>query len=375
MKIFIASAGRSWLLELARELAILGHEVSFFSFTPAFMCERFGLERKYVKGFFLLSSVIEFFCRKLPWKVGQKIRNFNRIFMDYSVSVQLAECDVFIGISGYYVKSLITAKKKYGAVVLVDRGCKHIQEQYDILRRVDGAVLPLQSSIRRELVGYQLADYIVIPSEHAYQSFLKHGISRGKLFTNPYGVSLTRFSPTEKPVNDAYDVIMVGQWSYRKGCDIIAEACKKMGIRFLHVGAIIDLAFPEDNNFTHIYSVDEKMLIEYYSQAKVFVLPSREDGFGLVLAQALICGLPIVCSKDTGGSDLRNFLSDKKWIIVMEETTVECLIACIRQALSLADSQPIGKRNYTGEDIENLTWEAYGKRYEKFLYQIIKCSI
>ena len=34
------------------------------------------------------------------------------------------------------------------------------------------------------------------------------------------------------------------------------------------------------------------------------VLPSIQDGFGMVLAQALCCGLPIISSANTGGKDL-----------------------------------------------------------------------
>jgi glycosyltransferase involved in cell wall biosynthesis len=165
---------------------------------------------------------------------------------------------------------------------------------------------------------------------------------------------------------------MVGGWSYRKGCDLIIEACKNFKVRFLHVGGIVDMEFPPDKNFTHIDSVDEMWLVQYYNQAKVFVLPSQEDGFGMVLSQALACGLPIVCSKNTGGRDLRNFLDDKKWIIEMQETTVECLVECIREALALADTQFEGKRDYAGDAIKHLTWEAYGKRYSNFLHHITK---
>jgi glycosyltransferase involved in cell wall biosynthesis len=131
------------------------------------------------------------------------------------------------------------------------------------------------------------------------------------------------------------------------------------------------MPFPENESlFTHVNPVDETQLVRYYSQAKVFVLPSREECLALVHAQALVCGLPIVCSKDTGGRDLRNFLADKKWIIEMSEITVECLSDCIKQALKLADVQPEGKRNYAGKAIEQLTWEAYGKRYNDNLKKI-----
>jgi glycosyltransferase involved in cell wall biosynthesis len=200
---------------------------------------------------------------------------------------------------------------------------------------------------------------------------LKQNFPEHKLFVNPYGAFLKHFYSTNKPGINSYDVIMVGQWSWRKGCDIIVEAIRKLNIRFLHVGALYDLPFPEDESlFTHVNPVDEAHLVQYYSQAKVFVLPSREEGLALVQPQALICGLPIVCSKDTGGRDLRNFLNDKKWIIEMPETTVECLVECICEALALAEIQPEGKRNYAGESIKHLTWEANGKRYSDFLTEI-----
>jgi glycosyltransferase involved in cell wall biosynthesis len=234
---------------------------------------------------------------------------------------------------------------------------------------LDPIIIP-DIHITRELHSIEIANYVSIPSQHVKESFLLHHYPEGKLFVNPYGVNLKMFY--SQTLEKKYDVIMVGAWSYQKGCDLIIEAGRKLKVRFLHVGGIVDVEFPVDNNFTHVNSVDETELVQYYNQSKVFVLPSRQDGFGMVLSQALACGLLIVCSKDTGGRDLRNFLDDKKWIIEMPETTVECLAECIEKALALADTQSEGKRNYAGNAIQHLTWEAYGKRYSNFLHQITK---
>jgi glycosyltransferase involved in cell wall biosynthesis len=177
------------------------------------------------------------------------------------------------------------------------------------------------------------------------------------------------FKPTTLDKDKPYDVIMVGGWSYVKGCDLLVKFFKKSDLTFLHVGAIVNLPFPNVKNMTHIDSVDQKQLINYYSKARVFVLPSRTEGFGMVLSQAIVCGLPIVYSKNTGGPDLKNILKDKKWMIEMESFNVEVLEKCLREALILAHTQK-GDRNYAHNILDSLTWEAYGKRYDFSLKQI-----
>jgi glycosyltransferase involved in cell wall biosynthesis len=285
--------------------------------------------------------------------------------MDLYLRLFMRPCDIYIALGTAYKESFITAKKKFGALLtILEWGSKHIDEQQRILRTIPGARTNMEYFNKRSRETYSIADYIAIPSEHVKESFLLYGCPEAKLLVNPYGTSLSQFYPTDKPSNDAFDVIFVGVWSYRKGCDLLTEVClyilKK---KLLHVGGIVDCPLPNHPLFTHVDTVDQPQLLDYYKQAKVFVLPSREDGFGMVLSQSLACGLPIVCSKDTGGRDLRNFLDDGKWIIEIPETTVECLAECIEKALALADTQPEGKRNYAGVAIENLTWEAYGKRY------------
>jgi glycosyltransferase involved in cell wall biosynthesis len=40
------------------------------------------------------------------------------------------------------------------------------------------------------------------------------------------------------------------------------------------------------------------------SRSHVLVLPSIQDGFGMVMAQAMACGCPVIASQNTGGEDL-----------------------------------------------------------------------
>ena len=45
-------------------------------------------------------------------------------------------------------------------------------------------------------------------------------------------------------------------------------------------------------------------LVAAYQAADVFIFPSISDGFGLVLLEALACGLPVITTPRTAGPDL-----------------------------------------------------------------------
>jgi len=49
--------------------------------------------------------------------------------------------------------------------------------------------------------------------------------------------------------------------------------------------------------------VAPRELAGHFGCADVFVLPSRRDGWGVVVAQAAASGLPLICSEEVGAAD------------------------------------------------------------------------
>ena len=45
-------------------------------------------------------------------------------------------------------------------------------------------------------------------------------------------------------------------------------------------------------------------LREHYQWADLFVLPSADEGFGMVYVEAIMCGCPIVCTRGEGGTEI-----------------------------------------------------------------------
>lgn len=371
IRINILSPGRFHVCDLARELDKQGFDVRFYSFVPTWRAKKFGLPGRCSSSVFLFMLpflVIE----KIVFKKKRWASTLKTLVQDFVTGIYMRECDVLIAMSGSFVYSVKKAKKR-GAVIILERGSKYILEQKRILEEIpslNGIKTVPNINVKRELAGYQLADYIAIASQHVKRSFMLHNYPLDKLFINPYGVDLTMFKPLPS-IEKKYDIIMVGGWSYRKGCDIISEAIPKTKYSFLHVGSIVDCHFPINNQMIHVDAVDQTQLVNYYNQAKIFILPSREEGLAMVQAQAIACNLPLIGSPDSGAEDLRAMVSHPEYIAIVEEYSCGALIKAIDEMLDKYHN--MNGIVYAGNTIENLTWEAYGKRYTNFVNKILTC--
>lgn len=363
IRINIASSGRFHVLDLARELDALGMDVKFYSHVPPYRARAYGLKVRCSASLFYVMLPFLVLARLWP-----PFRPRVVALQDWLTALVMRPCDVFIAMSGNYIYSLKVAKRK-GAVIIVERGSKHILEQRRILEAIPSlhGTKPVPDvHVQRELECYSLADYISVASSHVRDSFLMYGLAPERIFVNPYGVELADFAPMPE-ISRHYDVIMVGTWSYQKGVDLLENACRTLGLSLLHVGQIGDVPFPfADKGFTHVDAVDQKLLKNYYAQARVMALPSRQDGLALVQAQAIACGLPIVCSEHTGGRDLVPYVGSE-WVYEMREYSVDALTEALRLAIDhapkLINSLP---------NLKAMSWQSYAERYSEFIGGIVK---
>jgi glycosyltransferase involved in cell wall biosynthesis len=131
----------------------------------------------------------------------------------------------------------------------------------------------------------------------------------------------------------------------------------------LHVGNIGDCPFPAgEDRFEHVDAVPQWKLKQFYWAADAFVLASREDGFGMVLSQALATGLPIIGTDRTGAPDLGLTPALAARITVVPHGSAEALasaIGALRDRLNSQQPYP----PLEASDREALSWAGYGRRY------------
>jgi glycosyltransferase involved in cell wall biosynthesis len=239
--------------------------------------------------------------------------------LDHYASSRLSDSDVLVGQSGCGLRAG-RIMKSHGGMYVCDRGSTHIRflnetmrEEY---RRWEVPYTDILNSwIEKEEREYELADLITVPSQFAANTFLSNGLAKAKLRVIPYGVDLGKFRNSGQPDPGFFQVLFVGSVGLRKGIPYLLKAFsqmpssikKRLIVAGLGAPGIFDVIRKLDINESEIQfmgHIPQAQLAKWMSRSNVLVLPSVEDGFGLVLAQALACGCPIIASTNTGALDL-----------------------------------------------------------------------
>ena len=160
--------------------------------------------------------------------------------------------------------------------------------QNNILSSIPSARQVYKKDITIELEQYGIADYVILPSLHAKESFIEEGEKIDKLFVNPYGVNLKMFHPLPLE-SDGYDIIFVGNWSLQKGVDILVEACKKRGI-YTRLTAPASIKVAGGGSFIIDGEYYSKIVVPSLSLAQFKAVATYSDGVKDGVKWVLISG-------------------------------------------------------------------------------------
>jgi len=175
----------------------------------------------------------------------------------------------------------------------------------------------LRKSIQKHLAAPIGNTDAIIAIGSLAESSYKRAFPQLTHFNIPYYCNLESFfdRPAKPPApGNEVTFLFCGQMIARKGVDLLVAAFSRLvdrGLRarLLLVGRRADLdwalTFCSERS-RHLIEYrgfsDPKCLPELFSEANVFVLPSRYDGWGVVVNQALGAGLPLICSDAVGAA-------------------------------------------------------------------------
>jgi glycosyltransferase involved in cell wall biosynthesis len=372
MKVTVSVCGRFHAFNLAQQLQTKNYLHKLISTYPSFAITKFGIDKQFIHSIWHLEALSRSWYRLPVWLRGD--RNLQLWFVeefDRSVTNSLSSgFDLFVGWSGYNFWSLHRAKE-LGAKTIIERGSSHMHYQTEILKeeyeRWGLKFTETHPGIyEREIKSYADADKITVPSLFAKRTFLEQGISESKLIHVPYGTSLAEFYPVPKE-DDIFRVIHCGGINLRKGIQYLLQAFYELNLPKAELWLVGAIA-PEIKPFLAKYQSDriilkgtypQKKLRLLYSQCSVFCLASIEDGFGMVIPQAMASGLPIIHTTNTGGEDIVRDGIDGFCIPIRDVEAIKAKILFLYENPERRDKMG---RNALEQARKSLSWDDYGHK-------------
>ena len=210
--------------------------------------------------------------------------------------------------------------RRLGIPTVLERPNAHTRFAYEVVaaecKRL-GVALPAdhehafnETVLAREEREYAVADMLLCPSEFVVQTFLDQGVPANKLVRHIYGYDEDTFfpEPTARAPAAGLTMLYVGVAAVRKGLHFALEAWLRSpasadGV-FLIAGEVLpayrdrlraELAHPSVRVLGHREDIADLM-----RSSDVLVLPSIEEGFGLVCTEAMGSGcVPLVSTACT----------------------------------------------------------------------------
>jgi glycosyltransferase involved in cell wall biosynthesis len=327
MNVTVVVGGRWHGFDLAAELHRAGILHRIVTNYPRFAVRRWGIPSERVIS--LPSTlIVGRALSKVSLRLAQRHQYRLHKWFASAAARHLSGSDLLVGWSSFSEPSIRWARDRNLPFVL-ERGSAHIVVQ-DALLSDEYKLLGLPwSGIDRNVIDMELREYelcteVSVPSLFVERSFLSQGFPIERLFRNPYGVRVKNFCPPAHPplppTPDRLEVIYAGALSVQKGTHHLLNAfgrARRQSWQLTLVGTITPESRPWISQAGRgIYAVGHKPqgeLPDWYGRAHCFVMPSIQEGLAMVQVQALACGLPLVCTTNTGGEDLLRLSGVDGW--------------------------------------------------------------
>ncbi|MBN1268934.1 MAG: glycosyltransferase family 4 protein [Kiritimatiellae bacterium] len=218
---------------------------------------------------------------------------------------------------------LLTLRRKPWAAWLEQPWPEHYRPEWsgrlaaksDVARR-------MRRTLLRKLLGR--ASRILCIGTVAMEAYEALGIARAKLAVLPYHCDTERFAHVDEnetaEIRGHHDLegrtvfLFSGVMVKRKGADLLLDAFRQVADKFPRAALLLlgngelraeleaSVPGPLRDRVHFAGQVDYKDLPAYFAAADVFVLPSRHDGWGVVVNEACAAGLPVITTRAVGAA-------------------------------------------------------------------------
>ncbi|OGC94446.1 MAG: hypothetical protein A2W25_08735 [candidate division Zixibacteria bacterium RBG_16_53_22] len=161
-------------------------------------------------------------------------------------------------------------------------------------------------------------DFVLAMGRNGVRWYRERGWPQARIFPSAYITELPCMEDLDccgRGSDERFEIIFVGQLIARKGVDILLRALGGIGSKNWRLTVVGDGPLRSDYEaITRRIGVDNRtqfmgalpnlQTLDLIASSDLLVLPSRFDGWGAVVNEALMRGVPAICSVRCGASDL-----------------------------------------------------------------------
>lgn len=160
-----------------------------------------------------------------------------------------------------------------------------------------------------EHAEWELADLIVVGSQFVAEGLEACGVARDRIRVVPYGVNSSLFSPPrERPRTEGRPLrlLFVGEVGLRKGAPYLLQALERLSPGSVEAKLAGSIALDRDRLARYaglaefLGPLPRSEMPELFRWADVFVLPSIVEGSATVTYEALLSGVPVITTPNSG---------------------------------------------------------------------------
>jgi len=197
-----------------------------------------------------------------------------------------------------------------------------IMDPWHLARRLSRGEHP-RRTVRNYLLHapFRMIDGAIALSNHERELLTRLGIRPERIAVLPNAVNLAQFRVANTPHVSHFPrpiILFIGQLVYRKGFDILARAMPEVVERFPEASFVcvshnqqeapaLRQLVEQGHVADHLHllgNVGEAEKIELLNGADVVVAPSRYEGFGIPIIEAMAAGRPIITTDIPAGNEL-----------------------------------------------------------------------
>lgn len=175
-----------------------------------------------------------------------------------------------------------------------------------------GGLQDSAAKLARKDLELARADVVFVASSFTCATLAEAPTPPKKIIVIPYGAPAqpVGLEPARRAPGEPLRVLFVGSLGQRKGLRYLLEAIDSLGptcaltlIGTVPAAPCAPLAAALRRH-RHIVSLPHAEILAEMRRHHVFVFPSLFEGFGLVLLEAMACGLPLIATANTAAPDL-----------------------------------------------------------------------